>query len=316
MFSGDVEPNTGPDTLSFCCWNLNSIIAYDFPCVSLIEAYNSICNYDLIGVVETHLDDTIDEERLILKGYDLITNNHPSNTKRDGVGLCIKETLPKTNRTHIVTLPEWVVREIHLDRKKNFVVVAYKSPSQDQQEFENSMFNFELMLSKMSTEKPYAVIITGDFDCGSIQWWANDNQNDEGKSFEPLTSELGLHQLISEPTHTIGQSKSCIDLIFTDQPNLFIESGVHPSLHEQSYHQIVHGKLSVKNYAPSSYSRKLWYNDRADFLAIRKSIEMYNWPESFETVRHPDDQVKILNEVLLNVCSNFIPKASPGCLDH
>ena len=95
------------------------------------------------------------------------------------------------------------------------------------------MINFELMLSKMSTESPYAVIVTGDFNCRSTQWWANDNENDEGKSFEPLTSELGLHQLISEPTHTIGQSKSSIDLIFTDQPNLFIESGVHPSLHEQ-----------------------------------------------------------------------------------
>ena len=46
---------------------------------------------------------------------------------------------------------------------------------------------------------------------------------------------------------------------------------------------------------------------RADFLAIRKSIEMYSWQESFKTVTHPDDQVKILNEVLLNVCSNFIP---------
>ena len=34
---------------------------------------------------------------------------------------------------------------------------------------------------------------------------------------------------------------------------------------------------------------------------------MYNWYESFETVKHPDNQVKILNEVRLNVYSNFIP---------
>ena len=165
MLSGDVEPNPVPDTLSFCCWNLNSIIAHDFLCVSLIEAYNSICKHDLIGVVETHLDDTIDEERLILKGYasSIETNNHPSN-KRVGVGLYIKETLPKTNRTDIVTLPECVVCELHLDRKKYFFVVVYRSPSQDQQEFENFMFNFELMLSKMSTENPYAIIITGDFN--------------------------------------------------------------------------------------------------------------------------------------------------------
>ena len=120
LLSGHVEPNPGPDTLSFCCWNLNSIIAYDFFRVSLTEAYNSICSHDLIGVVKTHLDDTIDEERLILKGYDFITNSHPSNAKRGGVSLHIKETLPKTNRTDIVTLPECVVCEVRLDRKKYF----------------------------------------------------------------------------------------------------------------------------------------------------------------------------------------------------
>ena len=34
---------------------------------------------------------------------------------------------------------------------------------------------------------------------------------------------------------------------------------------------------------------------------------MYNWRETFGEVTHPDEQVKILNEVLLNICSNFIP---------
>ena len=72
---------------------------------------------------------------------------------------------------------------------------------------------------------------------------------DEGKPFESLVSLNGFHQLISEPTHLIGDSKSCIDLIFSDQPNPIIESGVHPSLHEQCHQQIVYGKLSVSNIA-------------------------------------------------------------------
>ena len=57
-------------------------------------------------------------------------------------------------------------------------------------------------------------------------------------------------------------------------------------------------------------------------LSIRKSVEMLRWKETFEEVTHPDEQVEILNEVLLNICSNFIPepakenKASPGTLDY
>ena len=34
---------------------------------------------------------------------------------------------------------------------------------------------------------------------------------------------------------------------------------------------------------------------------------MYNWRETFGEVTHPDEQVKILKEVLLNICSNIIP---------
>ena len=307
LISGDVEINPGPNTLEFCCWNLNSISAHDFLRISLIEAYNSIYNYDLKGIVETHLDDTVNQERLAMKGYEFIKCNHPSNIKRGGIGLYINDTLPKKERPDIAILPECIVCELHFDRKKYFFVVLYRSPSQEQAKFDNFMNNFELMLSKISAKDPQAVIITGDSNCRSPQWWENDNENDEGKQFEPLTSAPGLYQLISGPTHIIGQSRSCIDLIFTDQPHLFIESGIHPSLHEQCHHQIVHGRLSITNLAPPSYTRKLWFYDRADFLSIRKSVEMFRWKETFEEVTHPDEQVEILNEVLLNICSNFIP---------
>ena len=81
LLSGDIETNPGPETLDFCCWNLNSITAYDFLRVSLTEAHNSIYNYDLIGVVETHLDSNVVEDRMTLDGYSFIKNNHPQNVK-------------------------------------------------------------------------------------------------------------------------------------------------------------------------------------------------------------------------------------------
>ena len=59
------------------------------------------------------------------------------------------------------------------------------------------------MLSKMSGKNPYCVIITDDVNCRSTNWWENDIENDESKLFKPLTSDLGLHQLIKEPTHVI-----------------------------------------------------------------------------------------------------------------
>ena len=172
--------------------------------------------------------------------------------------------------------------------------------------------NFELMLSKMHAENPFCIIVTGDFNCRSTQWWQNDSENNEGRLFEPITADLGLHQLISEPTHLMGDSKSCIDLIFTDQPNLVVDTGVHPSLHEQFHHQIVYGKLSVSNIAPFPYNRRIWYYIKANFVNIMKSIEMFRWHEQLGKITCPDAQVKLLNDVLLNIYSNFIkPRQAP-----
>ena len=105
----------------------------------------------------------------------------------------------------------------------------------------------------------------------------------------------------------MGDSKSCIDLIFTDQLNLIVDSGLYPSLHEQCHHQIVYRKLSVSNIALPSHTRRVWYYDKADIVAIMKSIEMFLWHQHLEKITCPNDQVKILNEVLLNIHSNFIP---------
>ena len=67
LLSNDVELNPGPETLNFCTWNLKSITAHDFLRISLIEAYNFVYSNDLIGIVKTHLDSKVDEDKLALK---------------------------------------------------------------------------------------------------------------------------------------------------------------------------------------------------------------------------------------------------------
>ena len=61
-----------------------------------------------------------------------------------------------------------------------------------------------------------------------------------------MFSTHGFHQLISEPTHILQNSLSCIDLMFTDQPSLVVGSGVHPTLNKNCHHQIIHCKLNLK----------------------------------------------------------------------
>ena len=88
LLSGDVESNSGLNVNAFnlCTWNLTSITVHDFIRISQIEAYNSIYNYDLLGVVENHLDSTAQESKLMLHGYTFIKDNNPLDVKRGGVG--------------------------------------------------------------------------------------------------------------------------------------------------------------------------------------------------------------------------------------
>ena len=75
-------------------------------------------------------------------------------------------------------------------------------------------------------------------------------------TIENITSQLRSNQLIIEPTHILQNSSSCIDLIFTSQPNLVIGSGVLSSLHASSHHQFVFAKFNLKIYYPPLHSRE------------------------------------------------------------
>ena len=73
------------------------------------------------------------------------------------------------------------------------------------------------------------MVVIGDFNAKSKYWCSQDSTNFEGVTIEIVISQFGLSQIIKEATHILESSSSCIDLIFTTQPNLVVESGVHTS---------------------------------------------------------------------------------------
>ena len=76
----------------------------------------------------------------------------------------------------------------------------------------------------------------GNFTAKSRNWYLNDTTSFESSHIEFLASQFSMSKLIEEPTHILDNSKSCIDLIFTSQPNMIMDSGVHPSLHSDCHH--------------------------------------------------------------------------------
>ena len=63
------------------------------------------------------------------------------------------------------------------------------------------------------------LVVLGDFNAKISQWHDKDSSTSEGILLESITLQFGLHQIINEPTHIFENSSSCINIIFTSQPN-------------------------------------------------------------------------------------------------
>ena len=128
-----------------------------------------------------------------------------------------------------------------------------------------------------------------------------------------LSTLLGYSQLINEPTNfEPSKLPSCIDLLFTSQPNLISESGVHPSLCRTCHHQIIYTKINFKVHLPPPFKREIWHYNRAESELIRRSIKAFDWEQAFLNLSI-NDQVELFNNTLLNIFRNFIPHETIKC---
>ena len=97
LISNDIEQNPGPgyhsNFFNFMNWNLNSLATNNFARVQLIEAHNSLHNYDLISICETSLTDSMVPNVPELDGYTFEPANHPDNMVEWGCSTKIRSQL-------------------------------------------------------------------------------------------------------------------------------------------------------------------------------------------------------------------------------
>ena len=105
-------------------------------------------------------------------------------------------------------------------------------------------------------------------------------------------------------------------MIFTSQPNLVLESGVHSSLHPNCHHQTVFAKINLKIYYPPPYKCEIWHYEKANTDLIHRSIDQFPWDIRFA---HTDvnQKVHLFNQTIkTNILWNFIPQETVTCDDR
>ena len=64
-----------------------------------------------------------------------------------------------------------------------------------------------------------------------------------------------MTRLIDQPTNLEPRGISCMDLITTDQPNLFVNYEIHSLLNNCCHHQIIYEKVNISIPSTPPYKR-------------------------------------------------------------
>ena len=281
-----------------------------------MSALISVRKLDIICLSETYfnLETSYDDDNLEIPGNNIIRKDHPSNTKRVGVYVYYKNTL-HFKLINIKYLQVCITFEIRIGIKCCKFICLYRSSSKTNDEFESFPKNFELSLDKIHEDNRFIISVLGDFNAKSTNWCKNDITSHEGFMIDAVTSNYGLQQLIHEPTHIFNSSSSCINFIFTSQPNLVMESGVHSSLHPNCHHQVVFAKFNLFILYPPPYERTVWFYEKANPELIRRAINEFDWIRALSNVS-TDKKVCYFTETLLNIIHNFILHERIVCDDR
>ena len=126
-----------------------------------------------VCISETYLDSTVDDKTIEITGHNLIRADYPNNQERRGVYLYFKGNL-SIRQIEISHFVECLLCQIKINNKKDYIIVLYKSPSQNSTEFNNFQHNLEKILSDIKQLGATSLIVLGNFNAKTKTWWTHD----------------------------------------------------------------------------------------------------------------------------------------------
>ena len=162
-------------------------------------------------------------------------------------------------------------------------------------------------MNNIDSLNPAISITTGYFSGKCSKWYSFDTSDNIGKELDTITLTVGYGQIIDKLTHFTNKLSSCIDLIFTPNHSIMVDSGIEKSLCSSCHHDTIYGKVNVRVSLPPPHFRTIWDYKNADASSIQRAIENFNWQYAFES-KTINEKVQVFSEVLMNMLSNFVPR--------
>ena len=231
-FSGLRNLFTRHNGLKIGCLNIRGLL-------NKIDEMRTIvteCNFDIMGICETFLDDNVADNEICIEGYTTVKKNR--NRHGGGVMLYIKEGIQYNEITNLAgSEVESVWANIQCDKQQLALGIMYRPPSSNHAYLKSMLDQIDNVYSYNEN-----VMLMGDLNY--------DYKLDESLSSNPLHQiEIlyGMRQLINSPTRVTLTTSTIIDVMFSTEHESHVVTGVYDiSLSDHYMTYTIYSKISHK----------------------------------------------------------------------
>ena len=306
--SSMVDLSIFEQNFSIVHYNIQSLVG------KLDQIQIELSHFDVFAQSESWLSENVSTEEILFQNYQRPFRKDRVENSYGGVIIYVKENIPCKRILDLeIDGFECIWLEIKLKNKTILLSLVYRplnSPAQTLADIENSIdFACDINIGN--------IVITGDFNLNYLD-------TSSKRKITSVFNQYNLTQLIREPTHFTENSSSLLDLVYTNNPQFVILSGVGESFLDQNlrYHCPVFVVLNFDKHKQPCYKRKIWKYDDADYVHLNQLVSNFDWSEI--KCNNIDSYASNFTEKLLEFCSlsipnNFVtirPSAPPWLNNH
>jgi len=265
-------------------------------------------DYDVIGIVESWANATINDAELALKGYTMFrSDKKDSRGVGGGLLLYINE---KWQSTDYMDLTEMQFEQslwctIRVKAGKLLVGLCYRSPSSNSENNENLL---RLLETATQTGGFCNILIMGDFNYPTIDYQQDlvmAGPESAPARFLDTTQDLLLFQHVKKPTRVRqGNQPSKLDYVFTDDDNL-IDDVIYNEPLGKSDHAVLEWDLTIETSEATSSQPKFNYFN-GDYERITEKLTQVDWKVVFRN-KSVDQMWTSFKHILSDLMSQYIP---------
>ncbi|CAB4040147.1 Hypothetical predicted protein, partial [Paramuricea clavata] len=279
----DIEINPGPGTqnstnilqhkLKFLSLNSRSIVNK----ANHLTALESVNEHDLIAIVETWLNPTINDAEILSPSDFCIHRRDRTDRRGGGVMLAVRKPLYSTRRTDLETDAEILACEVRPTQKKKILVLVFYRPPSTNHVYMNA---FNKCLKNARVARFTQIVVLGDFNLPDMNWNTNSSTNNgTGQLYDNFTKAIRdnfLWQLVDQPT----RKEHILDLVLTNIPHKISNLEIFDDTISTD-HKLIEFYLDFNIPKRNKISKSVFNFKKAKWNELKIALTSASWDQVF-----------------------------------